>query len=219
MATALIGIDSVNAFFAFGQHFIYARGTYPDACTKGIEIISNKLDVEPPGFIVQRNLPDGIVCAAVHKGYKWEHVEVFDIGPCKKQVKVYFNGGDKLVDVIAFGATESGVVTKTLIAGGGGEVPVPLGGGGEVPIPFSVGKGMEHLLTDIINLQSRQATGRSIKFSLEDAIFDAIRQIPPSRSDYPDKLYHYTVTSIGAAFGGIVGIKELLVTVRENPSV
>lgn len=58
----------------------------------------------------------------------------------------------------------------------------------------------------------REAVGYSRDWNLEEAMRDAIAQLPDL--GIPDWLYHYTVVEVGAEVGGIAGFNRLRVTVR-----
>lgn len=58
----------------------------------------------------------------------------------------------------------------------------------------------------------RTATGYSSRFSFEEAFDNAIQQLPPS---FPDELQQFTVTETGAIVGGIAGLHEMYVTIRD----
>jgi hypothetical protein len=57
-----------------------------------------------------------------------------------------------------------------------------------------------------------QAQGVSARFSLEEAILDAVRQLPMASAP-PDWLTQVHVDSIDAEFGGIAGVSQLKVSV------
>lgn len=59
----------------------------------------------------------------------------------------------------------------------------------------------------------RTATGYSNNWDLEEAINDAIANLPPDEHPFPDKLYHFTVESIGAEIGGIAGLHRLRISI------
>jgi hypothetical protein len=61
---------------------------------------------------------------------------------------------------------------------------------------------------------SQTATGYSDRWDLQEAFRDAIRNLPPDPNPYPDKLYHYTITSIEAEQGGIAGFDRMKVTIE-----
>lgn len=58
------------------------------------------------------------------------------------------------------------------------------------------------------------AVGYSDKWDLAEAFRDAIKNLPPDPDSHPDKLYHFTVTSIGAEIGGIAGFDRMKVTIE-----
>lgn len=59
------------------------------------------------------------------------------------------------------------------------------------------------------------ATGYSDKWDLGEAFKDAIANLPKDNNPFPDKLYRYTITEIGAEIGGIAGFNRMKVTIKE----
>jgi len=60
----------------------------------------------------------------------------------------------------------------------------------------------------IVDLQ-QNAVGYSDTWDLGEAFRDAIKNLPPDPNPYPDKLYHFTITSIEAEVGGIAGLDRM----------
>lgn len=61
---------------------------------------------------------------------------------------------------------------------------------------------------------SQTATGYSDRWDLQEAFRDAIRNLPPDPNPYPDKLYHFTITTIEAEIGGIAGLDRMKVIIE-----
>ncbi|MDQ5820171.1 MAG: hypothetical protein M3540_01885 [Actinomycetota bacterium] len=57
-------------------------------------------------------------------------------------------------------------------------------------------------------------TGTSRRFSFQEAFRKAVRQLPPKQ--IPDLLRTVEVTRIGGAFGGLMGIQQLTVEIKET---
>ncbi|HET6894591.1 MAG TPA: hypothetical protein VFH72_04325 [Candidatus Baltobacteraceae bacterium] len=84
-----------------------------------------------------------------------------------------------------------------------GETANPMrldGGGGEVPSPFRD--------QDIFH---DTATGYSPSLNFEEALRDAVSQLPPTHN--PDELTSVRIIGMGAEFGGFAGLQRLWVTV------
>ena len=64
-----------------------------------------------------------------------------------------------------------------------------------------------------------EATGRGRQLSLEDALRDAIRQLPPPDTGVRDALTQYELVRTEVEVGGIDGRSDLLVTMRRRSPV
>lgn len=60
-----------------------------------------------------------------------------------------------------------------------------------------------------------EATGYSDRYSLEEALHNAIKALPPI-TGYPDMLTKIKVVEIGVEMGGIVGINRMSVRIRRE---
>ena len=61
-----------------------------------------------------------------------------------------------------------------------------------------------------------EATGHSRKLSFDEALADAIEQLPALEPAHPDTLQTVRVVEIGALLGGIAGLHDLYVRVRRT---
>lgn len=114
----------------------------------------------------------------------FEVAQAFRIGAHRKNVLLHHAGGELSVDVTELDTGERlGVVP--------GDRP-PL----ELP-----------------QTERSEAVGYSTSWDLQEAMRDAIAQLP-HREDIADWLYHYEVVDVGAEIGGIAGFNRLRVTVR-----
>ena len=60
-----------------------------------------------------------------------------------------------------------------------------------------------------------EATGYSDRYSLEEAMHNAIKALPPI-TGYPDMLTIIKVVEIGAEIGGIAGFNRMMVRIRRE---
>lgn len=98
---------------------------------------------------------------------------------------------------------------EVLVRHAGGELTVPV-----QSLEASAGRhaGLP-LLGELPQTEPQEATGYSKAWDLQEAMRDAIAQLP-RRTDVTDWLYRYTVVEVGAEVGGIAGFNRLRVTVR-----
>ena len=57
------------------------------------------------------------------------------------------------------------------------------------------------------------ATGQSSKLSIDEAVLDAVHNLPASPPEHPDELRHFKVLSMGLEVGGLPGLNRFVVTV------
>lgn len=140
-------------------------------------------DVEPPSFVARMSIHPLARCAPLEQPF--DATQAFRVGTHRDEVVVHHTGGRLTVAV-------QSLETAERVAEGRPGPPV-LGG-----LPQS---------------EPQEAVGYSAGWDLQEAMRDAIAQLP-RREDVVDWLYHYTVVEIGAEVGGIAGFNRLRVTVR-----
>jgi hypothetical protein len=62
---------------------------------------------------------------------------------------------------------------------------------------------------------AREAIGYSNSFSFDEAFRDAMQNLKPRPPSHPDEMTGFTVTGIGAQFGGIAGLRRMFVRIQE----
>lgn len=186
-------VDKARAYW-FDEHLLLEiSGMAPDPCYE-IDLEQSLLDVEPPTFVARwRRLPEN--CPRVETPY--HHREIFRIGVRRETICVVHESGKLAVDVEDYAPDQE---------------PAEL-------LPGAPGEG-EPLISNAYDPKSRtllpfnEAVGESAAWSLEEAMRDAIRALPPRGTNVPDWLSTYEVVSIGAESGGIAGRHHLVVRVR-----
>ena len=63
--------------------------------------------------------------------------------------------------------------------------------------------------------QDNEATGYSDRYSLEEALHEAIKALPQIPT-YPNMLTRIKVVEIGVEMGGIAGVNRMLVRIRRE---
>jgi len=192
----------IQARYSDGKLLLYATGEMPDTCVdkKLIRFEADDIDADPPVFSLVRQLPaTGEVCG--DKLTQWSDYDIFNLLNAPKKVLVRTTDGEKIVDVQQFviGPAATANIRSTT-QGSGGEVPFPF---------FTIGDGLGTII-DRYPAKRVMVKGYSTAFSLQEAIDDALSQLPPDMS--PDLLHCYDVENISVAVGGIAGIKQLCVT-------
>lgn len=140
-------------------------------------------DVEPPSFVARMSIDPRARCAPLDQPF--DATQAFRIGVHREEVLVRHAGGELTVPVQSLEASAG-------LAGRRADPP---------------------LLIDLPQAEPQEATGYSTSWDLQEAMRDAIAQLP-KRTDVTDWLYHYTVVEVGAEVGGIAGFNRLRVTVR-----
>jgi hypothetical protein len=214
--------EKIGAIYTVNKLILWATGTKPTPC-HSVRIRRNPVFIFPPRneFYLEACSGDEI-CTQVITPYK---VSATFGGPAAKEVVVHHSGGTDTVPVIR--------IDDPLIA------TVPLGGkpGGDALVKENAAetaaKSFDALKTANLSfnlrgvfetgrgeslerrwaLQPRTSTGYSHTLSFDEALRDALKNLPPDPKPEPDELSSITVTDIGVETGGIAGITRLFVTV------
>ena len=166
--TEKVKTDVIAAQYADGKMLIFAQWQMNDTCIKSIRIVRSRLTVEPPKFTIERVLEDGHICG---DGITpWTHMELFDIGVYRKNIKVEDASGDHDIPVLWVEPLDH---KANVLMGGGGEIPIPL---------FTIGSGLKN------KIGIAEAVGYSNVLSFDEALQDALKNLPPDLGGYPDQL-------------------------------
>jgi hypothetical protein len=193
-------VESASAAYVFGHLFVLAKGEKPNPCYE-VTIERSPLAIYPPQFVVRACVEPGKICSQLVTPYT--AFNLFASGPLET-ITLKTAQGDRQIPVKR--------IEEPRVQGmrGGDHVPYPL------TIPIRLSSVFEEKLEVLEAPKPREATGYSESFSFDEAFRDAVQNLPPAESAYPDKLVTVEVTSVGALFGGFIGLNKMYVKVRAS---